>query len=68
MQVKINAIGVPDQGKLGVADLDGDAADQLAPLAEPGQTKAVAIAGPGIIVGLTAPAAPKAQPGLFEDE
>ena len=57
VQVEVDAVGVPDQGELGVADLDGDAADQLAPFAEPGQAEAVAIAGPGIVVGLTAPAA-----------
>ena len=37
-------VGVPDQGELGVADLDLDAPDALAPLAEPGQAEAVAVA------------------------
>ena len=57
VQVEVDAVGVPDQGELGVADLDGDAADELAPFAEPGQAKAVAIAGPRVVVGLAAPAA-----------
>ena len=73
VQVEVDAVGVPDQGELRVADLDGDAADQLAPLAESGQAKAVAIAGPGVIVGLAAPAAgvlgsPKLDFGLERSE
>ena len=54
MQVEVDAVFVPDQGELRVAHLDGDATDQFTPLAEPGQAKAVAIAGPWIVIGRAA--------------
>jgi hypothetical protein len=40
---------VPDQGELGVADLDLDAVDQLAAFAELGQAEAVAEAGARVL-------------------
>ena len=48
-------LGVPDQGELGVADLDLDAPDVLAPLAEPGQAEAVALARPRVVRSIPPP-------------
>ena len=42
-------LAVPEEGELGVADLDLDAADRLAPLAELGQAEAVALPAPGFL-------------------
>src|SRR5271165_2187445 len=50
VQVKVG-IRVPDQGELGVADLDRDSTDELASLAKVGQAKAIAFTGPRIVVG-----------------
>ena len=50
VQVKVG-IRVPDQGELGVADLDRDSTDALASLAKAGQAKAIAFTGPRIVVG-----------------
>ena len=50
VQVKVG-IRVPDQGELGVADLDRDSTDELSSLAKAGQAKAIAFTGPRIVVG-----------------
>src|SRR5271157_3304020 len=50
VQVKVG-IRVPDQGELGVADLDRDPTDALSSLAKAGQAKAIAFTGPRIVVG-----------------
>src|SRR5262249_62214970 len=73
VEVEVDAVGIPDQGELGIADLDRDPSDHLAPLAEAGQAEAVAVAGTGVVIG-RAPAgagdlvAPGAEVGLQRDQ
>src|SRR5262249_15008477 len=50
-------IVIPDEGELRVSDLDGDPPDDLAPLAKPGQTKAISPTGSRVVVGNAASAA-----------
>ena len=49
VQVEVG-LGVPEEGELGIADLDLDASNVFAPLAEPGQAEAVAVARAGVVV------------------
>src|SRR5262249_23532942 len=49
MKIQVDVVGIPDQGELRVADLDRDAADQLAPIAEARQAESIAVAGARVI-------------------